>query len=128
MPADLDLALAIGKRLEQNASGGNVPTSFHDSPCAEPGIRREVCGVALKALDGLLAIAHGNAGEPPNNLVTAVDVEEPIGLLHPPWTDDEAIRRGQTVVGSRHPQRRRRERSRDRTRDSRPGGRSIRGR
>jgi len=102
VPTDFDPSVAIGQRFEQNGSGWNVTTALDDSPRAKPGIRRERCAVALKALHCLLAIRHRNAGEPARDLVAPVDVKEAIGLIRPPWADEEPIRRGQTVVISSH--------------------------
>jgi hypothetical protein len=92
LPADLELALTVRQRLEQDAAGGNVGLPVDDCPRSETRVRSQARVAALDHLNGLATVLHRWSSEPPHDLEPPVNVEEAVGLLDPPWPNDDSLR------------------------------------
>jgi hypothetical protein len=93
MPTDLDLAVPVRKRREDDRAHTNAARAIDYSPPAKARVCSKLGEVPLDAFNRLLAVQHGRSREPANDLGPSVDVDEVIKLIQPPRADEETVRR-----------------------------------
>jgi hypothetical protein len=91
MPTDLDLAVAVRKRREDDRAHRNAARAINDGAAAKPRVCSELGDVPLDAFDCRLPVEQRRGGEPAHDLGPSVQVEEAINLVQPPRADDETI-------------------------------------
>ena len=90
MPTDLDLAIPVRKRLEDDCPHGNATRATDYSPPAKPWVCGKLGEVPLDAFNRLLTIQHRRRRKPAHDLGPSVNLDEAINLIHPPRSDDDA--------------------------------------
>ena len=94
VPTDLDLAVPVRKPLEDDRPHRNAAKAIDYGPAAEAWIRGELGEVPCDPISRFISVQRGRGREPLDDLGSPVHLDEPVGFIRAPGSNDQALRLG----------------------------------
>jgi hypothetical protein len=91
VPSDLDLAVTVGERLEENGSGGDASRKLQDRPPPVSRVDGKLIEHPFDQRAGFSGVCHRATTDPPRNFHAAMHVIETLRLIDSPWPQHETI-------------------------------------